>query len=228
MFERKLSNKQVLIHISPADTPDNCSDKKDIVVDEYFDILYDSISSVSIFKTPTSEDVSVNINKAGVVARTFTGTWNEIGIQANGNLDIISKKLPKAIKGPPKIYADTLNHISIEDDALRTNTDISLSVLQNTIPSITLKVPEGYSILNVRGHELGDWQELIRGESTYLEIPFDYPKQGNFTISITAEKLLPNASMAVDFNGFSVKDAIREKYYSGDNPEDALLMSIEF
>jgi hypothetical protein len=125
------------------------------------------------------------------------------------------KKIPKAIKGPAKVYADTLNHISIEDDALRTNTEISLSVLQNTIPSITLKVPEGYSILNVRGHELGDWRELTQGDMTYLEIPFDYPKQGNFTITILAEKLLPNASMAVDFTGFSVKDAIREKGFLG-------------
>jgi len=125
------------------------------------------------------------------------------------------KQLPKAVKGPAKVYADTINHISIEDDALRVNTDVSLSVLQNTIPSITLRIPEGYSILNVRGAGLGDWTELTRKDATYLEIPFDYPKKGNFTISVTGEKLLPNASMTVDFNGFSVQDAIREKGFLG-------------
>jgi hypothetical protein len=125
------------------------------------------------------------------------------------------RKLPEAIKGPAKIYADTLNHISIEDDALRVNTDISLSVLQNTIPSLIFKVPEGYSILDVRGSGLGDWRELKRREVSYLEIPFDYPKKGNFTIAMTAEKLLPNATMAVDFTGFSVEEAIREKGFLG-------------
>lgn len=125
------------------------------------------------------------------------------------------RQLPEAVKGPAKIYADTLSHISIEDDALRVNTDVSLSVLQNTIPSITLKVPEGYSILDVRGSGLGDWRELKRREVSYLEIPFDYPKKGNFAIAITTEKLLPNASMAVDFTGFAVEEAIREKGFLG-------------
>ncbi|NIM91819.1 MAG: hypothetical protein GTO17_12830 [Candidatus Aminicenantes bacterium] len=125
------------------------------------------------------------------------------------------RKLPEAVKGPAKIYADTLSHISIEDDALRVNTDVSLSVLQNTIPSIILKLPEGYSILNVRGSGLGDWLEVKRRETNYLEIPFDYPKKGNFTVAITAEKLLPNASMAVDFTGFAVEEAIREKGFLG-------------
>jgi hypothetical protein len=125
------------------------------------------------------------------------------------------RKLPEAVKGPAKIYADTLSHISIEDDALRVNTDVSLSVLQNTIPSLILKLPEGYSILDVRGSGLGDWREVKRREVSYLEIPFDYPKKGNFTIAVTAEKLLPNASMAVDFTGFAVEEAIREKGFLG-------------
>jgi hypothetical protein len=125
------------------------------------------------------------------------------------------RQLPEAVKGPAKIYADTLSHISIEDDALRVNTDVSLSVLQNTIPSLILKVPEGYSILDVRGSGLGDWRELKRREVNYLEIPFDYPKKGNFAIAITTEKLLPNASMAVDFTGFAVEEAIREKGFLG-------------
>jgi hypothetical protein len=125
------------------------------------------------------------------------------------------RKLPEAVKGPAKIYADTLSHISIEDDALRVNADVSLSVLQNTIPSLILKIPEGYSILDVRGSGLGDWLELKRREVSYLEIPFDYPKKGNFSIAITAEKLLPNATMAVDYTGFSVEEAIREKGFLG-------------
>lgn len=125
------------------------------------------------------------------------------------------RQLPEVEKGPAKVYADTLNHISIEDDALRVNTEISLSVLQNTIPSITIKVPEGYSILNVAGSGLGDWRELKRKETTYLEIPFDFPKKGNFPITVVAEKLLPEASMAVDFTGFTVEDAIREKGFLG-------------
>ena len=125
------------------------------------------------------------------------------------------RKLPEAVKGPAKVYADTISHISIEDDALRVNADITLSVLQNTIPSISLKVPEGYSILDVRGSGLADWRELTRNKTAFLDVPFDYPKKGNFPITVTAEKLLPESSLAVDFTGFSVVGAIREKGFLG-------------
>lgn len=76
---------------------------------------------------------------------------------------------------------------------------------------MALRIPEGYSILDVRGNGLGDWRELKRDDGMYLEIPFEYPKKGNFTLNVIAEKILPQTSMAVDFSGFAVVDAMREK-----------------
>ena len=125
------------------------------------------------------------------------------------------KSLPEAEKGPAKVYADLINHIVVEDDALRINSTIALSVLQNTIPSLVLRIPEGYSILDVRGNGLGDWREVKQGDVMVLEIPFEYPKQGNFSLTVMAEKILSQTSMAVDFSGFAVVDAIREKGFLG-------------
>lgn len=125
------------------------------------------------------------------------------------------KKPPEFIKGPPKVYSETFNLLSIEDDVLRVHTQISLSVLQNTISAVTLKIPEGYSILDVGGNGIEDWREVTDKKNTNLEIPFEYPKKGSFTLTITSEKLLPNSSMAVDFAGFAVHGAIREKGFLG-------------
>jgi len=63
--------------------------------DQYFDILYDSISSTIIAKTPSSENFSINTKKSGMVARTFLGSWKEVAIEANGNLNILKAKIPK-------------------------------------------------------------------------------------------------------------------------------------
>jgi len=63
--------------------------------DQYFDILYDSISSTVIAKTPSSEDFSVNTKKAGVVARSFLGSWKEVAIEAGGDLNVVKTKIPK-------------------------------------------------------------------------------------------------------------------------------------
>jgi TldD protein len=63
--------------------------------DQYFDILYDSTSSLSILKSPSSEDISIKTKKAGMVARTFDGKWTEVAIEEGSDLDIIKKKIPK-------------------------------------------------------------------------------------------------------------------------------------
>jgi len=63
--------------------------------DQYFDILYDSISSTIIAKTPSAENFSVNTKKSGIVARSFLGSWKEVAVEANGDMNIIKTKLPK-------------------------------------------------------------------------------------------------------------------------------------
>ena len=63
--------------------------------DQYFDILYDSISSTIITKSPTAENFTVNTKKSGIVARSYLDSWKEVAIEANGNLDVIKEKIPK-------------------------------------------------------------------------------------------------------------------------------------
>lgn len=125
------------------------------------------------------------------------------------------KKLKDIEKGPAKVYADTVSLLSFEDDALRVNSQITLSILQNTISSLVIQRPEGYSILNVQGSGIADWREITEKGGSFLEVMFDYPKKGNFTLTITAEKLLASSSLAVGYAGFAVQDAIREKGFIG-------------
>lgn len=125
------------------------------------------------------------------------------------------KKIIEAPAGPAKVYADTLTLISVEEDAVRVKAEIALTVLQNTIPELMLRVPEGYNILDVRGPGVGDWRELARRDATYLEVPFDFPKKGSFAVTVTAERILSRAAQAAGYGGFTVVDAIREKGFLG-------------
>ena len=63
--------------------------------DQYFDILYDSVSSTTIAKTPSAENFSVNTKKSGIVARSFLDSWKEVAIEANGPLNSVKAKIPK-------------------------------------------------------------------------------------------------------------------------------------
>jgi hypothetical protein len=60
---------------------------------QYFDILYDKFSAITVRKTPFSEDISENLKKSGIIARTYTGTWNEIAFDNSSDLKNITKNL---------------------------------------------------------------------------------------------------------------------------------------
>jgi len=70
---------------------------------QYFDILYDSISSVHIIKTPSAEDISINNKTSGIVARTFLGTWKEIASDNISDLKKIQELIPKVSNMGDKI-----------------------------------------------------------------------------------------------------------------------------
>jgi len=130
--------------------------------------------------------------------------------------DVRWRKRPQEVaKGPAKVYAETISLLSLEDDALRVQAQVSLSILQNTISSVVLRVPDGYNVLDVGGGGIEDWREVKTKEGAEIEILFEYPKKGQFVLSLTAERLLPGPSLAVDFEGFAVRDAVRETGFLG-------------
>lgn len=182
----------------------------------YFFIPQTSITKLDL-NIPL-KDVDVNIaNAKQMVLSKIDSTTHISSILAPTNSVQVEwhKEIPEVAKGPSKIYADTYYLTSLEEDALRINADIKLSVLQNTISSLTLIVPEGYNILDVKGSDIGDWREYQKKERKFLEIPFEYARKGDFNISITTERILPEESMVVNFAGFQVVEAIRDKGFIG-------------
>jgi hypothetical protein len=122
-----------------------------------------------------------------------------------------SRIIPEAEKGPPKIYTDLWQLLSIEDDALRVSATASINVLQNTIAGITLKVPDKYQILDVTGQVVGDWKEKeVKGQKM-LDVSLKTPRQGKFDFLIRAERIFEEGTVIADFNGFALPNSIREK-----------------
>ncbi len=62
---------------------------------QYFDILYDSISSIQITKSPSAEDININKKTSGIVARTFLGAWKEIAFNNISDIKKIQELIPK-------------------------------------------------------------------------------------------------------------------------------------
>lgn len=132
------------------------------------------------------------------------------------------KKFVEIARGPAKIYAELFNLLSIEADAIRVSTKVKLNVLQNKITSITLVIPSGYQILGVTGQGKSIWNVREEKGKELLEIPFEYPTEGDQYLTIQAEKLLPEETMVADFAGFEVLQAKRESgFIAGEVKSDA-------
>src|SRR4030065_2297456 len=98
--------------------------------------------------------IQPEISSAASIKRIEKGnsTLIEAVLSPTENIRVAwSRIIPEAEKGPPKIYADLWQLLSIEDDALRVNATVSINVLQNTITGISLRVPEKDQILDVAG-----------------------------------------------------------------------------
>jgi hypothetical protein len=121
-------------------------------------------------------------------------------------------------KALAKIYAETINLISIEDDALRVTTRFKLDIIQGSVPDISICIPEGYSILfvkNQKGHEIRDWRIKQDEGKEILIVSFNSQIEGTVQFTVVAEKILKIEDDQIIFDGFRVANALRESGYIG-------------
>lgn len=121
-------------------------------------------------------------------------------------------------EGPAKVYAETLNLLSLEDDALRARTRLKLDVLQNTISRVEAEIPTGFSVLVVQdqnGDEIRDWTTRPENGRELLTIPLENSQEGTLWFTIMSEKILAADKPEVSFDGFRIPKAIRETGFVG-------------
>ncbi|MGH1362510.1 MAG: hypothetical protein ACRBF0_03075 [Calditrichia bacterium] len=120
------------------------------------------------------------------------------------------KQVEAAEKIPAKLYSDVNHLISIEDDALKTRSEINYTILHSEVDAVRVVVPEGMNVLGVYGEGVGEWQEGTQQNMQVLNIPFTYGKKGNVQITVITETPLSNKATINAFSGIRVLDSVRE------------------
>lgn len=191
-------------------------------------------TAITLFDlTIPGEDIEPEISDAKESEVTPQNGFTRITaiLPATNLINVTTHRKYDALDGAPtdaeveaKIYAETFNLLSIEEDALQVLSLIKLNILQKTIPFVDCLVPENYSILHVRQInqlEIRDWQTIDTDSATVLRIPFDTPLEGNALVTITAEQLFADDQQQVEFTGFQIVDAIRETGFIGAEKKSA-------
>ncbi|MBL0058725.1 MAG: hypothetical protein IPP35_06385 [Elusimicrobia bacterium] len=121
---------------------------------------------------------------------------------------------PDTAKGPAQVYADVDHLISVQEDALRVKSRIAIEVLQNTINNLTLDLPEGFTVLDVQGEAVREWQENA-GKPATLAIPFRAARKGRMDFTVVLERVLSGEKSTTTFTGVTVQGAVRQRGFLG-------------
>ncbi|MBK8576115.1 MAG: hypothetical protein IPN90_10750 [Elusimicrobia bacterium] len=131
---------------------------------------------------------------------SVTATWNPLA--------------PDTAKGPAQIYADVDHLISVLDDALRIKSRLGIEVLQNTINTLTLDLPDGFTVLDVQGEAVKEWQENA-GKPATLTLPLRTARKGRMDIVVVLERVLASEKSTTRFTGITVRGAVRQRGFIG-------------
>jgi hypothetical protein len=122
------------------------------------------------------------------------------------------RAIPEAEKVPPKLYAETQTLVAVGDGIIICREKINFNILHTGVRVLKLKVPDGASILEVKGDRVRDWR-VVQSE---LTVAMSNEVIGNYVLNVTYEK--PTAAAAAGTAGLPVLrtvDVVREKGHIG-------------
>jgi hypothetical protein len=164
------------------------------------------------------QNVDVEIPQAQQVVTTARGNATVVSAVITPGYAVSvrwRKKAAVAEKLPPKLYSETYHLVSIEDDALKINSDINYTILHSEVDSVRLAIPDDLTVLNVSGEGVGEWQEVEQGGQRLIIIPFTYGIKGGVTVRVASEKPLSEQGLPNAFSGIQVLDTVRETGFVG-------------
>ena len=181
---------------------------------------------IGIMETPITllkleiplKDIDVDIPQAQHVLTTVSAnTTNVSAVITPGQTMSVQwrKKVAIAERIPTKLYCEIHNLVSIDDDALKINSDINYSILHTEVDAVRLAIPEDVNVLSVSGEVVGEWQETVADEQRIIHIPFTYAKKGAVTVTVIAEKTLPENGETTELSGIRSLDTVRETGFIG-------------
>jgi hypothetical protein len=114
------------------------------------------------------------------------------------------------VKKPALFYADTHALISVAADIMKIDTRIDLEVLQSSLDTIALRLPDKDEVVRVTGASIKNWQVRETDIGRVLEIHFGFDISNRFQFTVHSERMLADDTLGIQFKGLKVMDARRE------------------
>ena len=100
----------------------------------------------------------------------------------------------EAAEQAPRIYSEVYTLASVGDGLLRAQANIQQTILFAGVDTFDVKVPEGMTVLDVKGAGLRDWS---LSETGVLTAELNYAAEGTYNLSVELERVIGEDSLEV-------------------------------
>ena len=121
------------------------------------------------------------------------------------------RAIPEAEKVPPKLYAETQTLVAVGDGILIGRQRINFNILHTGVRVLKLKLPQGVSILEVKGDRVRDW----RVTNDELSVALSAEVLGAYALNVTYEQAAGAQQAAASLPILRATDVVREKGHIG-------------
>ena len=130
-----------------------------------------------------------------------------------------TKALPKEdikqVQLEPKIYADVATYASIGEGMIRSQAQITYSILQAEVSNFRIALPEDVSLLDVNGGDLRDWKVSKEDNQQYLDVYLNFGIKGSYALQLTFERTIGEGSVVAEIPSVKALGVERENGFIG-------------
>ncbi|MEN0061499.1 MAG: hypothetical protein AAGA48_05070 [Myxococcota bacterium] len=148
-----------------------------------------------VLSVPSSEDLDFTVANAKLKSDRKLGGNRivEASLPSVGTLQVMWKReVEETAKLDPRVYAEVHTLVGVGDGLLTTRTTIEHTILFTGVDRFRTAIPDGMTVLDVRGAGLQDWSV---DESGTLTASLNFAAEGQYALTIELERLLEDGSV---------------------------------
>jgi hypothetical protein len=150
---------------------------------------------------PSDDDLDFDVANARLIEDRTVGALRIVTatVPSTGILSIAwQRELPDAATDPeaegeqPRIYAEVHTLVGLGDGLLSATVTITHSILFAGVETLSARIPQGFTLLDVAGNGVRDWGLADDGT---LTVELNYAAEGIYTLSLQLEKVVGEGNL---------------------------------
>jgi len=176
---------------------------------------------------PGSDALEVRVDGAQQVVEEARGEgrWLRALLPPTGNLSVSWQRKGGAVaaeQAVARVYAEHDALIGVSEGLLQCRSVVNYSILHAGVDRLAVSLPEGATVVDVRGQGVRTWGVTRRDGRQHLEVSLNFEAKGAYTLAVDYEAPLPEGADSVVIPDLQVDGVERIKGFVGVDARSSL------